>query len=79
LTGIVAPSGASVTISRFLKFACPDPHFILGGMYVPLPAKLPFTIDDGWNRLLDSDSDSISPWTRLYVEYMLACSTQRYF
>lgn len=44
-------------------------------MYIPRPAKLLFTIDDGWNRFLEKFGDSISPWTRLSVERMLACGT----
>lgn len=44
-------------------------------MYTPRPAKLLFTVDDGWNRFLDSNGDSVSPWTRLCVERMLACGT----
>lgn len=41
-------------------------------MYVPRPAKLLFTIDDGWNKFLEKFGDSVSPWTRLSVERMLA-------
>lgn len=44
-------------------------------MYIPRPAKLLFTVDDGWNRYLGSNGDSITPWTRLCVERMLACGT----
>lgn len=44
-------------------------------MYIPRPAKLLFTVDDGWNRYLDSNGDSVTPWTRLCVERMLACGT----
>lgn len=44
-------------------------------MYIPRPAKLLFTVDDGWNRFLDKHGDCISPWTRLCVERMLACGT----
>lgn len=44
-------------------------------MYPPSPAKLLFTVDDGWNRFLSSNGDSVSPWTRLCVERMLACGT----
>lgn len=44
-------------------------------MYIPRPAKLLFTVDDGWNRYLGSNGDSVSPWTRLCVERMLACGT----
>ncbi|WP_338505645.1 IS91 family transposase [Erwinia aphidicola] len=53
-------------------------------MYIPRPAKLLFTVDDGWNRYLEKHGDSISQWTRLCVERMLACGTcamgvRRYF
>ncbi|HFQ9142146.1 TPA: hypothetical protein ACHTOV_004668 [Enterobacter cancerogenus] len=41
-------------------------------MFIPHPAKLLFTVDDGWNKFLDSNSDSIIQWTRLSVERMLA-------
>ncbi|ENT9331025.1 transposase zinc-binding domain-containing protein [Salmonella enterica subsp. enterica serovar Thompson] len=44
-------------------------------MYIPRPAKLLFTVDDGWNRYLEKHGDSISDWTRLAVERMLACGT----
>lgn len=44
-------------------------------MYIPRPAKLLFTVDDGWNRYLEKHGDSISQWTRLCVERMLACGT----
>ncbi|UAN18817.1 IS91 family transposase [Enterobacter asburiae] len=44
-------------------------------MYIPRPAKLLFTVDDGWNRYLGSNGDSVSLWTRLCVERMLACGT----
>ncbi|EAW1322456.1 transposase [Salmonella enterica subsp. diarizonae] len=44
-------------------------------MYTPRPAKLLFTVDDGWNRFLSSNGDSVSPWSRLCVERMLACGT----
>ncbi|HGJ6261707.1 TPA: hypothetical protein ACJXM5_004214 [Salmonella enterica subsp. enterica serovar Virchow] len=44
-------------------------------MYIPRPAKLLFTIDDGWNKFLEKFGDSISPWTKLSVERMLACGT----
>lgn len=44
-------------------------------MYIPRPAKRLFTVDDGWNRYLGSNGDSVSPWTRLCVERMLACGT----
>lgn len=47
-----------------------NPH-----MYTPRPAKLLFTVDGGWNRFLSSNGDSVSPWTRLCVERMLACGT----
>nr|WP_257394272.1 transposase zinc-binding domain-containing protein [Enterobacter hormaechei] len=44
-------------------------------MHIPRPAKLLFTVDDGWNRYLEKHGDSISQWTRLCVERMLACGT----
>lgn len=46
-------------------------------MYIPRPAKLLFTLDDGWNTFLEKfgDSITITPWTRLCVERMLACGT----
>jgi len=44
-------------------------------MHIPRPAKLLFTVDDGWNRYLEKHGDSISQWTRLSVERMLACGT----
>ena len=44
-------------------------------MYIPRPAKLLFTFDDGWNRFLDKFGDSVSEWTKLSVERMLACGT----
>lgn len=44
-------------------------------MYIPRPAKLLFTVDDGWNLFLEKSGDSISPWIRLSVERMLACGT----
>lgn len=44
-------------------------------MYIPRPAKLLFTIDDGWNRYLEKHGDNVSLWTRLCVERMLACGT----
>ncbi len=44
-------------------------------MYIPRPAKLLFTVDDGWNRYLEKHGDSVSQWTRLAVERMLACGT----
>lgn len=44
-------------------------------MYIPRPAKLLFTVDDGWNLFLEKFGDSISSWTRLSVERMLACGT----
>ncbi|MEG5901558.1 hypothetical protein [Enterobacter bugandensis] len=46
-------------------------------MYIPRPAKLLFTVDDGWNRYLGSNGDSVSPWTRLCIESMLACGSRR--
>lgn len=44
-------------------------------MYIPRPAKLLFTVDDGWNQFLDKHGDRVSPWTKLCVERMLACGT----
>ena len=44
-------------------------------MYIPRLAKLLFTIDDAWNLFLDKHGDSVSSWTRLCVERMLACGT----
>nr|WP_245166604.1 hypothetical protein [Candidatus Erwinia dacicola] len=44
-------------------------------MYITRPAKLLFTVDDGWNRYLEKHGDSVSQWTRLAVERMLACGT----
>lgn len=44
-------------------------------MYIPRPAKLLFTVDDGWNRYLEKHGDSVSPWTKISVERMLACGT----
>ncbi|EOS95392.1 IS801 transposase, partial [Erwinia tracheiphila PSU-1] len=44
-------------------------------MYIPRPAKLLFTVYDGWNYYLGKHSDSVSQWTRLCVERMLACGT----
>ncbi|MCE7489050.1 transposase [Klebsiella sp. JB_Kp008] len=44
-------------------------------MYIPRPAKLLLTVDDGWNRYIGSNGDRVTPWTRLCVERMLACST----
>lgn len=41
-------------------------------MYTPRPAKLPFTLNDGWNRYLEKHGDNVSLWTRLCVERMLA-------
>jgi len=29
-------------------------------MFIPRPAKLLFTVDDGWNKFLDLNSDIIS-------------------
>ncbi len=48
---------------------------ILCGMYIPRPAKLLFTIDDAWNTFLEKFGDSVTPWTRLCVERMLACGS----
>lgn len=44
-------------------------------MYIPRPAKLLFTVNDGRNSFLEKFGDSVSPWTRLCVERMLACGT----
>ncbi|WP_186821264.1 transposase zinc-binding domain-containing protein, partial [Candidatus Erwinia dacicola] len=44
-------------------------------MYIPRPAKLLFTVDDGWNRYLEKHGDSVSQWTPLAVERMRACGT----
>nr|WP_245166495.1 hypothetical protein [Candidatus Erwinia dacicola] len=44
-------------------------------MYIPRPAKLLFTVDDGWNRYLEKHGDSVSQWTRLAIERILACGT----
>lgn len=44
-------------------------------MYIPRPTKLLFTIDDGWNRNLGSNGDSVSHWARLCVERTLSCGT----
>uniref|UniRef100_UPI003988BEAA transposase zinc-binding domain-containing protein n=1 Tax=Serratia marcescens TaxID=615 RepID=UPI003988BEAA len=44
-------------------------------MYIPRPAKLLFQHDDGWSRYLDKHGDSLSDWTKLAVERMLACGT----
>ncbi|MFV8988371.1 transposase zinc-binding domain-containing protein [Serratia fonticola] len=44
-------------------------------MYIPRPAKLLFTVDDGWNNYLEKHGDNISQWARLCVERMLACGT----
>ncbi|ASL96000.1 hypothetical protein BVG94_25380 (plasmid) [Serratia marcescens] len=41
-------------------------------MYIPRPAKLLFQHDDGWSRYLDKHGDSLSDWTKLAVERMLA-------
>ena len=50
-------------------------RFILCSMYIPRPAKLLFTVDDGWNRYLEKHGDSVSQWTQLAVERMLTCGT----
>ncbi|MDA6077794.1 transposase zinc-binding domain-containing protein [Edwardsiella anguillarum] len=44
-------------------------------MYIPRPAKLLFTFDNGWNRYLEKHGDNVSQWTLLSVERMLACGT----
>lgn len=43
-------------------------------MHIPRPAKLLFTVDDGGNHDLEKHGDSVSQWTRLAVESMLACA-----
>lgn len=68
----VHPYGAIVTAAPFRRFACLASRFILCGMYIPRPAKLLFTVDDGGKRYLGSNGDSVTPWTRLCVERMLA-------
>ncbi|HGM5307300.1 TPA: transposase zinc-binding domain-containing protein [Serratia marcescens] len=42
-------------------------------MYIPRPAKLLFQHDEGWSNYLDKHGDSLSDWTELAVECMLAC------
>lgn len=69
---------ASVTASPFRFFAWPEHRFILSILYIPSPAKLLFTIDDGWNNYLGKHGGSVSQWTRICVEHMLACGTLRY-
>lgn len=59
----------------FRWFACPELSFILCCMYIPRPAKLLFTVDNGWELFLEKFGDGISLWTRLCVERMLACGT----
>ncbi|MCU6377975.1 hypothetical protein KSU17_16185 [Morganella morganii] len=49
--------------------------YILSFMYIPCPAKLLFTINDGWNRHLEKHGNNVSLRTRLCVERMLACGT----
>ena len=44
-------------------------------MYIPRPAKLLFQHNEGWNRFLDKHSDTITDWTQLSVERILAYST----
>ncbi|PNM27162.1 IS91 family transposase [Yersinia enterocolitica] len=44
-------------------------------MYIPRPAKLLFQHDEGWNRFLDKHGDTLTDWTQLSVERMLACGT----
>jgi hypothetical protein len=34
-------------------------HNILGSVYIPRLAKLPFTVDDDWNRYLDKHGDRL--------------------
>jgi len=40
-------------------------------MYIPRPAKLLFTIDEGWNKFIEKFGDNVGPWTRLSVKRML--------
>ncbi|WP_226988578.1 transposase zinc-binding domain-containing protein [Serratia sp. FS14] len=56
-------------------FSCPLPPCRLGLMYIPRPAKLLFQHDDGWSRYLDKHGHTLSDWTKLAVERMLACGT----
>ncbi|MDW5502509.1 transposase zinc-binding domain-containing protein [Serratia proteamaculans] len=42
-------------------------------MYIPRPAKLLFQHDNGWSQYLDKHGDTLSDWTKLAVERMLAC------
>lgn len=56
-------------------FSCPLPPCKLCTMYIPRPAKLLFQHDDGWSRYLDKHGDTLSDWTKLAVERMLACGT----
>ncbi|WP_149571799.1 IS91 family transposase, partial [Serratia nevei] len=44
-------------------------------MYIPRPAKLLFQHDDGWSLYLDKHGHTLSDWTKLAVERMLACGT----
>ncbi|WP_419236882.1 IS91 family transposase [Serratia fonticola] len=44
-------------------------------MYIPRPTKLLFQHDDGWSRYFDKHGDTLSDWTKLAVERMLACGT----
>ncbi len=44
-------------------------------MYIPRPAKLLFTVDNGWERFLEKYGDSFPEWTKLVVERTLACGT----
>ncbi|RDL12928.1 IS91 family transposase, partial [Serratia fonticola] len=44
-------------------------------MYIPRPAKLLFQHDHGWSKYLDKHGDTLSDWTKLAVERMLACGT----
>jgi hypothetical protein len=44
-------------------------------MYIPRPTKLLFQHDDGWSKYLNKHGDTLSDWTKLAVERMLACGT----
>lgn len=50
------------------------PFYTLFPVYA-LPHQTAFTVDDSWNRYLEKHGDSISLWTHLFVECMLACGT----
>lgn len=40
-----------------------------------LPHHAAFIVDDSWNHHLEKHGDSVSLWTHLFVECMLACGT----